>query len=666
MKSTSIVDIPKKAKDDDLFGIERYQKGLIRFIENSDTPITIAIQGEWGSGKTSLMNGLQEELCGGVFNAEFINQHNKPFYSIWVNTWQYSLLRTHEETLVSIVTSISAQVVKIIDLRHKSEVQRATKSILKLGSKLLKGAGSTVAESVGGEVVGNVVEALLEQEESRRTIQNLRDDLQKAIETCLINDSKIGSPKKGFVVFVDDLDRIDPPLAVEILELLKNIFDIANCVFILAIDYDVVIKGLKPKFGELTDKNEREFRSFFDKIIQLPFSMPVTSYAIDQFLMKSLHRIGYIDQDQLISNELSEKFTLICNLSIGANPRSLKRLMNTVSLITIITSEQNSGDNSRDGQLILQNEENQLLLNFALICIQVAFPALYKIIGQESDFPHWNENFARSLNLNPLEDIEIDRLKSSDLFDEEWERILFRICQRDSYLQNRVSQISQLFNLILKLIPENDNTGEVITDLLALSAVTDVQAYDKPQVAVNSGPILKKLSIQLLPVLEASLQAPWSIARIQSKRISTQLHLSFSPIDWEHTVSVELSNRKGSLCLTLWQHPRAFKVLDQRSEFDVAMELRGIISELEKLKLSFVELQNVHPGFTWRYQPFSSVGKVKDWYVPHLTVDFMLKDLSELESPVFIRTLVAYLYDYLKIWHKLSDLIEREKSSLPE
>lgn len=43
--------------------------------------------------------------------------------------------------------------------------------------------------------------------------------------------------------------------------------------FVLAIDYDVVIKGLKPKFGELTDANEREFRSFFDKIIQLPFSM---------------------------------------------------------------------------------------------------------------------------------------------------------------------------------------------------------------------------------------------------------------------------------------------------------------------------------------------------------------------------------------------------------
>lgn len=76
-------------------------------------------------------------------------------------------------------------------------------------------------------------------------------------EALSLNNSKV-----GFTFYIDDLDRIDPPVAVEILELLKNIFDIENCVFILAIDYDVIIKGLKPKFGELTDRNEREFRSF--------------------------------------------------------------------------------------------------------------------------------------------------------------------------------------------------------------------------------------------------------------------------------------------------------------------------------------------------------------------------------------------------------------------
>lgn len=114
-------------------------------------------------------------------------------------------------------------------------------------------------------------------------------EIAKLVETSLEQNPS----KKGFTLYIDDLDRIDPPVAVEILELLKNIFDLKHCVFVLAIDYDVVIKGLKPKFGELTDKNEREFRSFFDKIIQLPFSMPVASYNVDTFLVEALSEIEF-------------------------------------------------------------------------------------------------------------------------------------------------------------------------------------------------------------------------------------------------------------------------------------------------------------------------------------------------------------------------------------
>lgn len=49
------------------------------------------------------------------------------------------------------------------------------------------------------------------------------------------------------------------PVAVEILELIKNIFEVDNCIFVLAIDYEVVVKGLIPKFGPLTEKNEENF-----------------------------------------------------------------------------------------------------------------------------------------------------------------------------------------------------------------------------------------------------------------------------------------------------------------------------------------------------------------------------------------------------------------------
>ena len=89
------------------------------------------------------------------------------------------------------------------------------------------------------------------------------------------------------------MDRIEPKDAVKILELLKNIFSLPYCVFILAIDYQVVIKGLKDKFGDLTENNEREFRSFFDKIIQLPFVMPVSSYSTGEYVLSLLKDINF-------------------------------------------------------------------------------------------------------------------------------------------------------------------------------------------------------------------------------------------------------------------------------------------------------------------------------------------------------------------------------------
>lgn len=79
----SIVDKPKEFNQGDLLEIEKYTNGLVNFIESSATPITIGVQGEWGSGKTSLLNTIREELC---------DKNSAKHYAIWLNTWEYSLL----------------------------------------------------------------------------------------------------------------------------------------------------------------------------------------------------------------------------------------------------------------------------------------------------------------------------------------------------------------------------------------------------------------------------------------------------------------------------------------------------------------------------------------------------------------------------------------------
>lgn len=100
MKS-SIIDVPRKHTQDDLFGIQVYQNALIKYIKLTDTPITIALQGEWGSGKTSLMNLLRYNLC---------DVDNAPYFPIWINTWQYSLMKTPNQAIMSILEGIINQI----------------------------------------------------------------------------------------------------------------------------------------------------------------------------------------------------------------------------------------------------------------------------------------------------------------------------------------------------------------------------------------------------------------------------------------------------------------------------------------------------------------------------------------------------------------------------
>lgn len=454
MKS-SIIDIPRQYNQNDLFGIQVYQDALIKFIQMTDTPITIALQGEWGSGKTSLMNQLRYNLC---------DVDDAAYFPVWINTWQYSLMQSPSQSIIAILEGIIGQ---IGELSPNHKWDESKKKIGGLFKKMATVSAKVAVGTIG--VDSGAVDDLFAGGNGDSTIVQLKNEISKLIATSLENNPH----KQGFILYIDDLDRIDPPVAVEILELLKNIFDLKHCVFVLAIDYDVVIKGLKPKFGELTDKNEREFRSFFDKIIQLPFSMPVASYNVDAFLIDALNEIEFFTKEELSNSTLTETLSEITFLSVGSNPRSLKRLTNTLSLISIINESL-----AKTSQEVQTTKDKTL--NFALVCMQIAYPYIYNQLTDEADFKSWNEGLAAKLKLRQLTEAEKNSLDATDEFDSEWEKVLFRMCQKEIYLSNRVFSVSGLLNKIAELVNDDEHLGEVISSVIELSAVTNLKAFDAP------------------------------------------------------------------------------------------------------------------------------------------------------------------------------------------
>ena len=137
MKS-SIIDVPRKPSQADLFGIQVYQDALIKYIRLTDTPITIALQGEWGSGKTSLMNQLRYNLC---------DQEGAPYFAVWINTWQFSLMKTPQQAIISILEGIINQIGQLNPNKHKWEESKR-----KIGGVFKKMA--TIGTKVAAGVVG--------------------------------------------------------------------------------------------------------------------------------------------------------------------------------------------------------------------------------------------------------------------------------------------------------------------------------------------------------------------------------------------------------------------------------------------------------------------------------------------------------------------------------
>ena len=463
IKKTGIVDEPIKPflkgeiGQEDRLGINDYAQALQTFIENTDTPMTVGIQGEWGSGKTSLMNKIWKELEG--------IEKNTRYESIWINTWEHSLLKSPEEALISIVNEISQ---KISLLNPKND---KAKKIIATGKKVFSGV-LKVAAGVTMGVAGKEVADDLLYGQADNSIKQLRADLEDFINST-IDDTSTSEIKNisKIVFYIDDLDRIEPKDAVKILELLKNIFSLKHCVFILAIDYQVIIKGLKDKFGEKTEENEREFRSFFDKIIQLPFTMPISKYSVSEYVLSLLEEIGFIDdKDQLPEERIED----ILRFTIGGNPRSLKRLINSLSLINIL----NQVRDKKDEKEIIKDDS---LLIFALMCCQVAYPKIYDLISLKPNVKEWNDEFAAEITqkkeeLDPIFKDIFDKVRESEDFDEAWEQAVFKISYISLDTKKHASNISKFLSLLVNegIIDSPEQLDRVLMN----TAATVVTASD--------------------------------------------------------------------------------------------------------------------------------------------------------------------------------------------
>lgn len=501
--NSNLIDRPKLGVEEDLLGVNRYINALSKFLSKAAMPTTIAIQGEWGSGKSSVINSLRYSLCDTADEPE----EGKPFHSIFLNMWEYSLLNSPEETIESVIRGLLDEVTRFLE--HHEQTNGAIETLKKISSSrlfkaALKGGRMASALYPGGEVVGGAIDKLGQmingEEEAHKEFRpaEFRKAVGSAIDECIQKDHIKGdTAKRGFMIFVDDLDRINPESAVQILEMLKNFFEVNQCIFVLAIDYNVVVKGLKAKLGSKDENDERAYRSFFDKIIQMPFTMPTEKYHVDSYIAASLKQIGYCTDDDLdvkvIDKEGEENdrtfiqaIADITSNSTGSNPRSIKRLLNSLSLLQYMYEEDQAAGTVKNTPALAHVER---IINYAFVCMQIAYPEIYRFLVKEPVYTQWTLDTAESFKIKGfqeyyntwLENIGDDSIKPENIL---YQAIIKCYCKTAStWLQNRASSIIEILIMIEDLCTLNKKDFvELIPAILDMSSVTAISSDEDKKV----------------------------------------------------------------------------------------------------------------------------------------------------------------------------------------
>lgn len=489
-KQVGMTDLNSCHVDDDKFEIKNYVHGLRDFIMTCNTPMTIAIQGDWGTGKTSIMEMVIDDI-----NSSQDNMGGNTITPVKFNTWEYSQFNLASQLpmimIDALVNQIKAEVAKrpagddvIKKLKGYSDKIGDFVSVFATVSLSMVTKGMVQLDS------GNIKSLL--PNGSVNGISELKNNFSKVISTVASGE------KDKVVIFIDDLDRLDPALAVEILEVLKIFLESPKCVFVLAIDYSVVQRGVKAKYGK--DFDDEKGRNFFDKIIQVPFQVPVGNYDLKKFFDSCVDETDIAEE----LKKKSDKLITLIETSVGKNPRAIKRLFNALLLLQMV--DQN---NEKSTGIFKDGDKLQML--FAMMCLQQACQPVY-------DYFSLNRDDIDADKFNVLMSMDVDAINHS-----------LDIEVKPEELEKIKRFIPELKNLIVRNETVSDSDLSILKDVLALSVITG-----------NTEPIAEKKKVAL-PVDRSNLKHE----KYSLEQVNHILDLIDSIIANNPAVSVKYINTKG-------------------------------------------------------------------------------------------------------------------------
>ncbi|USA53203.1 KAP family NTPase [Acinetobacter sp. C32I] len=319
--------------DGDLWDRKALADRLEQFIEPLNIGMTIALDAEWGVGKTWFVKNWIKQLKDHGFKVLYLDAFAQDYV---------------DDPFIS----ISMEIAKCLEdekggtekfVEHIGDIYRAAlpsfPMILWTITTTLVGAGalakpfSDIIERLqegsgeAGKEIGNLIDDQLKAHLSAQVenYENEKNSLQYFKDELIHLTKDLDKP---LVFVIDELDRCKPEFAIRLIERIKHFFDVPNIVFVLSVNKKQLEQSINSSYGFSEDAN------YLEKFIDI--TVHLKNKELDEEKYKNI-----LDEygKKLGIQQWESGYLLACMI-YKPNARQLIKILNRYSFLKI---NQNSG-----------------------------------------------------------------------------------------------------------------------------------------------------------------------------------------------------------------------------------------------------------------------------------------------------------------------------------
>lgn len=284
-------DRPLGAGGEDKLGFRDVARRIAQSLVDhaSDKGLVIGIEGAWGSGKSSLLFLIEDELAK-------LPQAQRPSV-INFRPW---LVGNRDALLANLFASLFKEI-NLVALRAgdasgitKEKAKAAGEALRKFVSGL-GGAGSAV--ELAGDTIAfaplkwlgkglRVAGSWAKGKTADPPLDVLKGRLVKSLRDL----------GHRFIITIDDVDRLEPAEVIEVLRLARSVADLPNVIYLLCYDSDILAHSVEQA------SRVQDGRAYLEKIVQLTVMVPQPEpFRLRQWFSDELRQFSSTRSDDELS-----------------------------------------------------------------------------------------------------------------------------------------------------------------------------------------------------------------------------------------------------------------------------------------------------------------------------------------------------------------------------